>query len=185
MWGRPPSAVRSSNARQQSSFSAGLGCTRDINHGMDEIQQSQIGRLGPESTDSGEIPRRVNRLLLLWPLAGVIALLAVMITYRPLEETLVYWIGAAPCVIVALLVNVAWRREQSGEDVRSFFPRSVWLAVGCLFVPTVLLGNGALDRLPVESHRQAVTRKILTRPRGALPTISNLHRGEQTGLTKK
>jgi hypothetical protein len=128
---------------------------------MDEIQQSQIGRLGPESPDSGEIIRKVSRLLLLWPLAGVIVLLVVMITYQPLDEMLIYWVGAAPCVIAALLINVAWRMEQGGRNVRSFFPRTVWFAVGCLLVPMALLANGVLDRSPVESHGQTVTRTIL------------------------
>jgi hypothetical protein len=128
---------------------------------MGEIQQSQIDQLGPEAPDAGEMSRRVSRLLLLWPLAGVIVLLVVMITYQPLDDMLIYWIGAAPCVIAALLINVAWRMEHGGRDVRSFFPRTVWLAVGCLSLPIILLANGALDRSPVESHRQTITRTIL------------------------
>jgi hypothetical protein len=134
---------------------------------MDEIQRPQVGRLGPESPDSGEIVPRVSRLLLMWPLAGVIVLVAVMTAYQPLDEALVYWIGGAPCVITAVLINVAWRREQDGRDVRSFFPRTVWLAVGCLLLPMALLANGALDRSPVESHRQIVTRAILEHRKGS------------------
>jgi hypothetical protein len=130
---------------------------------MDEIQQSQIGRLGPGSADSGEPPRKVSRLLLLWPLAGVICLIYDMIGYRPLDDMLIYWIGGAPCIIIALLINIAWRKVQTGADVHAFFPRTVWLAIGCLCLPMLLLANGALDHSPVERHRQIITRTILER----------------------
>jgi hypothetical protein len=128
---------------------------------MGEIQQSKIG--GPEPLDSGEMPRRVKRLLLLWPLAGVICLLYDVIRYRPLDDMLMYWIGGAPCMIIALLINIAWRKAQTGADVSSFFPRTVWLAIGCLCLPMLLLANGALDRSPVEQHRQIITTTILER----------------------
>jgi hypothetical protein len=132
---------------------------------MDEIDQSRIGSFDSAASDFSEPPRRVSRLLLLWPLAGVIALLAVMVTYQPLDDTLIYWIGAAPCMIPAVLINVAWRKQQGGGDLRSFLPGAVWIAIGCLFLPMVLLTNGALDRSPVESHHQVVTRTILTHGR--------------------
>ena len=133
---------------------------------MDELDQSQIGVLSPEHRDFSQQPRRVSRLLLLWPLAGVIALILTSVTYPPLDDTLIYWIGGVPCFISATLINVAWRREQSGADVRSFFPPTVWLAIGCVIVPLILLANGAWDHSPVEQHRQIISRTILSHGRG-------------------
>ncbi len=141
----------------------------DISHRVYEVDQSRIGGLDAGSPSSVEPPRRVSRLLLLWPLAGVVALFFVTITYRPLDETLIWWIAGIPCMIAAVLVNIAWRKAQTGADVRSFFPRTVWLAIGCLFVPLVLLVNGAIDHSPVEQRRQVVIRKILQQSRKGGP----------------
>jgi hypothetical protein len=128
---------------------------------MDEIDQSRIGGFDSASSGSSEPTRTVSRLLLLWPLAGMIALVAVIITYRPLDEMLMWWLSGVPCVISYTLTNIAWRKAKAGGDVRSFFPLTSWLAVGCLFVPAVLFLNGALDHSPVEQHRQVVTRTIV------------------------
>jgi len=129
---------------------------------MDEIDQPLIGGFDFASSDPGEPPRNVSRLLLLWPLAGFIAFVAVMIVYQPLDDTLIWWVGAVPCGTSYTLTNIAWRKFKRGDDVRSFFPVTTWLALGCLFVPAVLFLNGALDRSPIEQHRQVVTRTILT-----------------------
>lgn len=101
----------------------------------------------------------------MWPLAGVVALLYEFITYPPLDDTLIFWIGGIPWMIAVVLINIAWRKAQTGADVRLFFPRTIWLAIGCLFVPVVLQVNGALDRSPLERHRQVVTHTILTHGR--------------------
>lgn len=127
---------------------------------MDDIDQSQIGRLDPQSPDLSAPPRKVSRLLLLWPLAGIIALAFAVIKYSPLDDALIWWVGGIPCVIVATVINIAWRSAQSGDGVPSYFPRTVWLAAGCLFVPAALFLNGALDNSAVEQHRQIVTRAI-------------------------
>jgi hypothetical protein len=132
---------------------------------MDDIDASQVGTLGLEAPGSIDPPRRVSRLLLLWPLAGVIALFAATITYRPLDNTLIWWIEGIPCLVVYTLINIAWRKAKSGENAR-FLPRSIWLAIGSLFVPTVLFLNGALDYSPAEQHRQVITRTIVTHHRG-------------------
>lgn len=131
---------------------------------MDEIYRSKNG-LGPELVDANESPRKVSRLLLLWPLAGIVALCAVMLTYLPLDDTLIWWVGGVPCIVSYTLTNVAWRKAKQGNDVRSYFPITTLLALGCLFVPMVLFLNGALDHSPVEEHREVVTRTILTHGR--------------------
>jgi hypothetical protein len=128
---------------------------------MKEIDHSPLGRLDSAPPDSNEPPRRVGRLLL-WPLAGVIALSAVMIAYRPLDDTLIWWMGGVPCAISYILTRIAWARAKRRDDVRSFFPLTTWLALGCLLVPAILFLNGALGHSPVERHRQVVTRTILT-----------------------
>jgi hypothetical protein len=133
---------------------------------MDEVDQSRIGGLDAGSPNPVEPPHKVSRLLLLWPLAGVVALFAEFITYPPLDDALIYFISAIPWMITTVLINIAWRKAQTGADVRSFFPPTIWLAIGCLFVPLVLLVNGALDHSPVEQHRQVVTRTILNHGRG-------------------
>jgi hypothetical protein len=104
----------------------------------------------------------VSRLLLLWPLLGAVALFYEVITYSPLDDTLISWIGGIACVITATLINIAWGRAQTGADAQSFLPRTIWLATGCLLVPVVLQVNGALDHSPAEQHRQVVIRTILT-----------------------
>jgi hypothetical protein len=132
-----------------------LRVARDMNHRMTEIEQVQIGELG-SGLDS-KPPRKVSRLLLLWPLGGMIALVFAVIKFPPLDDILILWSGGILCILVAALINIAWYYP----DVRRFFPRKVWLAVGCLFVPMALLVNGALDRSPVEQRHQIVTRTIL------------------------
>ena len=141
------------------------GIGRDINQRMDKIDQSQIGTLGPEPTNSSEPPRKVSYLLFLWPLTGFILVVAAVVTYRPLDDALIWWVGGVPCLVVYTLINIAWRTAKSGEDAR-FLPRPVWLAIGSLFVPTILFLNGALDHSPVDQHRQVITRTIITHHRG-------------------
>jgi hypothetical protein len=165
MWGQPPSAVRSSKARRPSTLHT-VCSGSDINHRMDETVPSRIGSFDSASPDSSEPPRKVSRLLLLWPLAGIIAFVVVVITYPPLDDTLVWWVGAVPCGISYLLTNFVWRKANSGKDVRPFFPFTTLLAFSCLFVPVVLVLNGALDHSPVEQHRQIVTRTILSHHKG-------------------
>lgn len=127
---------------------------------MNEIGQSQVDVQGTEPSYSSEPPRKISRLLLLWPLAGIVGLLYGMIRYQPVDDKLIYWIGAAPCMIIFMFVNVAWRSAQRGKGMPSFLPRTLWLASVCLAVPIVLLVNGALDYSPVEKHRQIITRTI-------------------------
>ncbi len=134
---------------------------------MDEIGQSRTGSFDSASLYSSEAPRRVSRLLLLWPLAGIIAFVVAVITYPPLDDTLVWWVGGVPCGISYILTNFVWRKANTGEDVRSFFPLTNLLAFACLFVPLVLFLNGALDQSPLEQHRQIVTRTILTHHKGS------------------
>ncbi len=128
---------------------------------MDEIDQSQIGHLGPESPSSIKPPRKVSWLLLLWPFAGLITTAVAVFSCTPLDDTLIWWISAIPILICYGLINISWRKAQAGEGVPSYFPRTVWLAAGCLAVPTVLFANGALDRSPVEQHRQTIIRTII------------------------
>ena len=133
---------------------------------MDEIQQSQIGALGPEQTNSSESSRKVSYLLFLWPLSGFILVVAAVVTYSPLDDALIWWAGGIPCLVVYTLINFAWRKAKSGEDAR-FLPRSVWLAIGSLLVPTIMFLDGALDHSPVEQHRQVITRTILEHHKGS------------------
>jgi hypothetical protein len=128
---------------------------------MNEIGDSGIGGLAHASPDSNEPPRKVSRLLLLWPFAGFLGLVTAIVTYSPLDDTLCWIAGSIPCLAIYTLINIAWRKVRGGDDVPSFFPRTIWLATGCLFVPVVLFANGALDRSPVEQHRETVTRTIL------------------------
>jgi hypothetical protein len=131
---------------------------------MNDMDASRLGTLGPEPTDSAE-PRKVSRLLLLWPLTGFILVIAAVVTYPPLDDVLIWWIGGIACMAVYIPINIAWRQANSGEKAR-FLPRPVWLAIGSLFVPTVLFLNGTLDHSPVEQHRQVVTRTLVTHHRG-------------------
>jgi hypothetical protein len=141
------------------------GIGRDINQRMDKIDQSQIGTLGPEPTNSNEPPRKVSYLLFLWPITGFCLVVAAVITYPPLDDALIWWVGGVPCLVVYALINIAWRKAKRGEDAR-FLPRTVWLAISSLFFATILFLNGALDHSPVEEHRQVITRTILTHHRG-------------------
>ncbi len=142
------------------SSSASTDVRYGINPRVAKVDESRIGGLDAGASNPIEPPRRLSRLLLLLPLAGVVAIFAEFIRYPLLDDALTYWIAAIPCVIMALLINIAWRKAQAGADVPSFLPRTIWLAAGCLFVPLVLLVNGALDHSPVEQHRQVVIRKI-------------------------
>jgi len=132
---------------------------------MNRIKPDQGRVLSADSSASSQDSVKVHWALFFGPLAGIFALFAVMITYRPLDETLIWWVGGVPCVISYTLTNIAWRKAKGGDDVRSFFPATTWLALGCLLVPTVLFLNGALDHSPVEQHCQVVTRTILTHGR--------------------
>jgi hypothetical protein len=128
---------------------------------MDDIIPDQGGVLRADSPASGQDSVKVHWALFFGPLAGMVALFAVMITYQPLDDTLMWWVCGVPCVISYTLTNIAWRKAKRGENVRAFFPLTTWLALGCLFVPAVLYLNGALDHSPIEQHRQVVTRTIL------------------------
>jgi hypothetical protein len=128
---------------------------------MNEIDQPRFGGLDPASPNSSEPPRKISRLLLLWPFAGVLALVTTVVNYQPLDDTLCWVAGGIPCLAIFYLINVSWRKAQRGNDIPSFFPRTIWLATACLLVPAVLFANGALDQSPVEQHRQVVTRTIL------------------------
>jgi hypothetical protein len=127
---------------------------------MDELNPDQGGTLSTDSS-SGPDSVKVHWALFLGPLAGMITMFAVMITYQPLDDKLIWWVSAVPCLISYTLTNIAWRKAKGEDDVRSFFPITTWLALGCLFVPTVMFLNGALDHSPVEQHRETVTRTIL------------------------
>jgi hypothetical protein len=132
---------------------------------MEEINPNQGGSLSTDSWEPGQDSVRVHWALFFGPLAGIIALGAVMIAYNPLDDTLIWWVGGIPCVISYTLTNIAWRKAKRGDDVRSFFPIITLLALGCLFAPAVLFLNGALDHSSVEQHRQVVTRAILKHDR--------------------
>lgn len=135
---------------------------------MDETRPDRDAALIADSSASGQDSVKVHWALFLGPLAGLIALFAVVISYPPLDDTLIWWVAGVPCLISYTLTNIAWRKAKLGENVRSFFPLTTWLAFGCLFVPAVLFLNGALDHSPVEQHRQVVTRMILTHHRGSV-----------------
>jgi hypothetical protein len=133
---------------------------------MDDLKASQLGTLGPAPLDSTKPLRKVSRLLFLWPLAGLILMLASVVMYPPLDSALIWWIGGVPCIVAYTLINIAWRNTKSGEDIPRFFPRAIWLAIVSLLVPTVLFLNGALDQSPVEQHRQVVVGTNVTHHRG-------------------
>lgn len=127
---------------------------------MNDRDASQVGTFGPVSPDSSEPPRKISSLLFLWPIVGFILVVAAVVVYRPLDDTLIWWVGGISCLVIYTLINIGWRKAKSGGDAR-FLPRPVWLAIGSLFVPTVLFLNGALDQSPVEQHRQFISRTIL------------------------
>ena len=118
-------------------------------------------------------------------------MVALVVTYRPLDDTLIYWVGGIPCLISYTLTNIAWRKAKAGDDVRSFFPLITWLAFGCLFIPAALFLNGALDHSPVEQHRQVVTRTILTHHKGSVSYYLELtswrphHSYEKIGVSER
>jgi hypothetical protein len=100
---------------------------------MDEINPDQQWRLNSAPLESDKASAKVDWRLFLGPLAGLIALFAAAITYRPLDYTLIWWVGAVPCVISYTLTNIAFRKFKRGEDVRSFFPITTWLELGCFW----------------------------------------------------
>ena len=53
------------------------------------------------------------------------------------------------------------RAARTKENIQSFVLLTKLIALGSLFIPLVLLANGALDHSPVEQHRQTITRAIL------------------------
>jgi len=131
---------------------------------MSQVEQPEVGVHVTRPPNSSEPSRRVRRLLLLWPLAGVVGLIVSNASYPPLDDTLLYWIGAVPCLVMATLISSdVWRQVQSETDVRPFSPRTFWLAIVCLAVPMVLFVNGMLDRSPVEKHRQTIMHTVLDR----------------------
>ena len=133
---------------------------------MDEISPNQSDSLNADSLLSGENSVKVRWRLFLGPLIGIIALIAVTISYPPLEGKLIWWVGVGPCMISICTTNIAWRKAKAGDDVRAFFPHITWLAFGCLFVPAILFLNAVLDHSPLEEHRQFVTDRMLTHHKG-------------------
>jgi hypothetical protein len=129
---------------------------------MKKIDQPKVGGLEPGATGIGEPPPpRAHGAFYFGPVAGMIALLVAVVSYRPLDEKLAYWIGAIPCLLSWIVIIYVRRAAKRGKDVRPFVPMTKRLALGSLCVPMVLLANGGLDHSPVEQHRETVTRTIL------------------------
>jgi hypothetical protein len=128
---------------------------------MDEIGQPRIDRLDPGATKVGDPPPRVHGAFYLGPVVGIIALLVAIVSYRPLDEKLAYWIGATPCLIGWIAIINVRKAARRKTDLRTFVPATKWLSLGSLCLPMVLLANGALDHSPVEQHREIITRTIL------------------------
>ncbi len=128
---------------------------------MDEIGHSRIGVRDPSTPSSLEYPPRVHGAFYLGPILGLLGLIVAMVMYRPLDDKLLYWIGASPCLISWILIINVRKIAKSGKHLRGYFRAARWLSLGSLCVPLVLLWNGAWDHSPVEQHREMITRNIL------------------------
>ncbi len=116
--------------------------------------------LSPDVPPFGDEPFRFNRALIAVPIAGIIAIMFTLGRYRPLDETSISWYGLIPAFASALLISHIQKKVKRGEDVRSYFPFTTWLAfVPMIFAVFVLL-NGALDHSTAERHHAVVTQKI-------------------------
>jgi hypothetical protein len=121
---------------------------------------------GARTQAFGEPRFRMKRWLVLVPIVGMIGLLFVVAAYRPLDEARFYGIALVLFFLSLFLLSYLAKREKSGDDVRSFFPMTTWLAFGPACVAAVVLVNGALDSSAVEPHTAIVTRKIVSRGKG-------------------
>lgn len=116
--------------------------------------------LTPDVAPFGEEPFRVNRALIVAPIVGMIALMLTIERYRPIDESSITWYGLVPVFVSILLISHVQKKAKRGEDVRSYFPFTTWLAfVPVIFAVFVLL-NGALDYSTAERHHVFVTHKI-------------------------
>lgn len=124
---------------------------------MAEIHQHQVGGLNPEFPGLEEAST-VHGAFYLGPILGMIGVLFNMVTYNPLDNAILYWIGATPCLIGWMVIINARKRKKNAPALVS---AAKWLSLGSLCIPLVLLANGALDHSPIERHQQIVTRTIL------------------------
>ncbi len=123
--------------------------------------------LTPDVPPFGDEPFRVNRALVILPIVGMFAFMFTMARYRLLDEGSIVWYGLIPVFVSIFLISHVQKKAKRGEDVRSYFPFTTWLAfVPMIFAAFVLL-NGALDHSTAERHHVFVTHKIENHGRSA------------------
>jgi hypothetical protein len=132
---------------------------------MAKIGVDQIEGYASPPHDFDERPFRVNRALSLVPILGFFAFAYGMNKWRPLNPAQFYWVGFGLFFIAVFLISHIRKQEKAGEDVRSYFPWTTWLAFAPAFVGLVVCVNGALDHAPVATHQQFVTGKYISRGR--------------------
>ncbi len=132
---------------------------------MAKIGGDQVGGYTSQPHDFDERPFRVNRALSFAPILGLLGFSYGMSKWRPLSPVPLYWIGFGLFFIAIFLISHIRKQEKAGEDVRSYFPLTTWLAFAPAFVALVVCVNGGLDRSVVETHQQSVTAKYISRGR--------------------
>lgn len=136
-------------------FTSERGRTYDLN---------STGTISPQGTE-GEQPVRLVRMLPMIPLAGLIGLLVSRSKYRVLDESA--WFPFVMLFVLATLFLISYvqKKLKSGEDVRPFFPYTLWLASGPLILAGLVFLNGALDRGTPEQHPSVLQRLVVSHGR--------------------
>lgn len=117
----------------------------------------------PQNT--GRLPLRASPVFVFIPVGGLLAAMAAISYYRPLNRWPILWPSLGVFFAAVVLISHVRQKAMRGDDISPFFPMTYWLA----FAPAILgLGlwvNGALDHSAPESHRQVVTQKFVSHGR--------------------
>ena len=101
---------------------------------MDDMARDH-GALSADSSVSGQDSVKVHGTLFLGPVAGFIGFVAMVITYPPLDDTLIWWVAGIPCVISYTLTNSPGEKRRQGRTPDLSFPsRHGWRSAAHLFL---------------------------------------------------
>jgi hypothetical protein len=108
---------------------------------------------------------RPNRAFVLIPVGGFLVFMAAISVYPPLDRAVLSYVGLLSLFGAVFLTSHLQRKSRRGEDVSSLLPMTYCLALAPAVLGLALWVNGGMDRTPIETHRQFVTRKFVSHGR--------------------
>jgi hypothetical protein len=99
------------------------------------------------------------------PVGGFLVFIGAISVYPPLDRPVLSYVGLLFLFGAVFLTSHLQRKSRRGEDVSSLLPMTYCLALAPAVLGLALWVNGAMDRTPIETHTQFVTRKFVSHGR--------------------